>query len=330
MPKRSIVSGFISPLIPSDILAMVTAWLVLYTPLYDYTTEYYLPESETEGELSERQKDIINFVKEHQGCSKQDIVNGFDGKYSRVPLLKSVDDLEKLDVLIVRRSEQNRQTSAVFTNENNALVIMFDQLNEFERSYFVFLDKLAGTGKMNYPMPKGMISLVQSVPMFYEHFVGMCLVRAFIEWPHEIKDPMIATRLYNLLFSRLYDISIKLSDAYEKMGTNIGADLLKRYWNLEPKSIELFRHESKQFGLENYLEDTLNQLWKLSKNYAPYVSWMFKKGVHESMDNGEQPKLSTEVFDRLNDQLNYWNEDIRNEKKGRVKKKSLGGFRSRR
>jgi hypothetical protein len=270
-----------------------------------------------------RERAILTFVDKHQGCSKQDVIDELERDYSPIPVRNSIDDLKRLGVLSIRPSELNRQTKALFTNKQNALVTLFNQLNDFESSFFALLDKLQESGKTKYPMPEGMVGYLNMIDMIYEQFIGMCLLHAFLDWPHDVKDPVFAVRLYDLLFSKLYDVSIRLADAFEKLGINLSFSLVQRFWLFRPHEINVFMDLSKKHEVELYGQDILNQLWKLSKDYAPHLEWAYKKGYQEKLDRGEQPPRNTRVFDHINEWLNYLNVSVdeQQEKPNRKKKR---------
>ncbi len=100
---------------------------------------------------------------------------------------------------------------------------------------------------------------------------------------------------------------------------NLVALLLSRYWNLEPRWIEAFKNESKKHGLEHYAQDTLNQLWKMSKGWAPMMECRYKKGFIDEWEKGENPQPTEQEFENINDWLKFLNTPI-DTNKGKVAK----------
>lgn len=254
--------------------------------------------------FTNRERAILSHVEKNQGCSRQDVINVI-APSSPVPVYNDINVLIKMGVITEARSPKNKQTRALYTNKENPLIALINNLDDFEESLFRLLDKVRGSGKTHYPMPEGMTSFTSLIDEIVEHFIGMIFLDSLVVWPQEVKNPDVAVRLYDHLFGRLFAISVRLFEAYTKMGLSYINSLTQRFWYLRPHQVRVFQDLSKKFGLEAYAQDTLNQLWKLSRNYAPQMEVYFKVGLMESIRSGQKLKLNEKTFDTLKEWMEY-------------------------
>lgn len=178
----------------------------------------------------------------------------------------------------------------------------------FEDSFFIYLEKIAAR-KPSYPMSGKLNLNLNNLEMIFEQFVGMRLLRAFLDWPRKVKDPVLASMLYDILFSRLYGITLKLDKVFERMGIDLTFSLIQRFWIFRPSEIAGFKASSKNTEFEYFANDTLNQLWKMSKEYAPYLEWAYKKGLRERLEKGEKWPIDRKPFESIDAWLEFLDQD---------------------
>ena len=79
------------------------------------------------------------------GITKQSIVDHFgqegSGKYSRVTIFKTISDLEKYGLIVVRPNQNNRQIHHLYVNNESILYSLIQDFQTFEHAFFVLLDK---------------------------------------------------------------------------------------------------------------------------------------------------------------------------------------------
>ncbi len=85
----------------------------------------------------ERRKLAIEFVRKHQGCTKEDIVEGLKSHISRVPVFDTLQQL--LEDKTLRDESKNRRDHKLYVNTDNPLVLVPDELTRFEKAYLNLL-----------------------------------------------------------------------------------------------------------------------------------------------------------------------------------------------
>jgi predicted P-loop ATPase/GTPase len=93
-----------------------------------------------------RREAIINNIKNHPGCTAEDI-DKLQGKdRGNIPghttLYKKLNDLKSENIIVEKRLEKNRRNITLYVNENSQLVIVPDDINEFEQVFKQFIRKV--------------------------------------------------------------------------------------------------------------------------------------------------------------------------------------------
>jgi hypothetical protein len=94
-----------------------------------------------EYDFTEREKRIYEYIKNNPGSTKQNVVNKFEGIYSRSPIFKTVKLLKKEEIIIVGHDEHNRHVTRLFINNENILVSLIKDLNSFKQLFFNLIYK---------------------------------------------------------------------------------------------------------------------------------------------------------------------------------------------
>src|SRR5215211_5827571 len=78
---------------------------------------------------------IVKFIKGHQGCTKADMTRGLSGIISKKTIDKLVDEMVKDNIVEIKREKQNSRNHKLYLKEDNMLVSVTLQLNEFEHAF---------------------------------------------------------------------------------------------------------------------------------------------------------------------------------------------------
>ena len=89
----------------------------------------------------DRSAKVVEFIRNHQGCNFQALVNGVENYMSRVTAYNTVHSLEKVGVIRAQKDKPNSRDHKLFVTTDNLLVSIPQELNEFEKSYLKLLDK---------------------------------------------------------------------------------------------------------------------------------------------------------------------------------------------
>src|ERR671911_212872 len=105
----------------------------MYNYIYEYT-EHISVENLGHRSL------VMNFIRDNQGCKAQDIVNGLENNLSRVPIFNILSDLIKEGA--VTDEKINRRDHRYFLNEDNLLVSIPAELDQFKDYYYNLIDEV--------------------------------------------------------------------------------------------------------------------------------------------------------------------------------------------
>jgi hypothetical protein len=186
----------------------------------------------------EREKIIVDYVSTHQGCTAQDIVNGVIDKISRIPVFNIISQLVNDGVL--RDDKINRRDHRYFVVENNLLVTVPKDLDEFARNFYYILDKVQDSLEDNdlarkravrfgwsrkSTTPENLHQMSEvakhvlmdpAVDVFFAQVIVYNL-HALSVWPSVIKDSKVLSQLYSIVFSKFNEIRNFLLQRYREL-----------------------------------------------------------------------------------------------------------------
>lgn len=141
-------------------------------------------------EDSEKRRLVTEYIYNNPDCNKQSVVTALYGKLSRVPVLKTIKELCKDNVVSARRENQNSRDYKLSVNIGNILFSISKELDDFDKSFFVLLKKVSKEYDRRY-LKQGPNDATQIQPIlnllsecyhiFYE-IVDTYLVRSVLEW----------------------------------------------------------------------------------------------------------------------------------------------------
>ncbi len=91
-------------------------------------------------DAKERDKLIINFIIKHDGCKSEDAFNGVKDSMSRQTFFKRLAVLRNNK--IVKEENPNKRDKSLRINNNDLIVIVSNELDYFEDTYFELLRKV--------------------------------------------------------------------------------------------------------------------------------------------------------------------------------------------
>ena len=94
-----------------------------------------------------RKDNIINFLKFHQGCSKEDVVRGVIHIMSKKTVYRILKELIQYNIVRQQKEKPNSKNYRLFSNSKNYLLIVSDELSEFEKTYFELLNKIVKSNR---------------------------------------------------------------------------------------------------------------------------------------------------------------------------------------
>lgn len=174
---------------------------------------------ESSFQHSEKEKTVLNYIKQNPNKSKQDIVNKFKSNYSRVTVFKILDTLSKYEMILVSQDPENRQTHKVVFNEKSLLLGLMQETENLKHSFFKVLTKLRGMIKQNVGNEIYLNSIsdfLGSLVRLYRDLMDQYIMKMLFDWNRRTSNENVLTRAYTLAFSSLSSILSELAVLYQR------------------------------------------------------------------------------------------------------------------
>jgi hypothetical protein len=222
-----------------------------------------LIEREVEGEIPELTKKdriLLDYIKNNPGITKQQLVKGLDGTYSRGPIFNSLKNLEEWDMIDVRKDKPNSQIHHLFVKEDNPILLAEENLNEFNKAFFRLL----------YHSEEE--ELLFKTLDIYRQFVNAYILTALARWPYQMNRITLET-IHKTVFLRTVDIQSILIETLgdrpkdkhilEIYCKKLIQSLSYKPLLLSPKDFNTTFEFYKKRGLSSEIGRVLDCLWKI-------------------------------------------------------------------
>jgi hypothetical protein len=242
----------------------------------------------------EHRKLVMDFIRENQGCNAQDIVNGIKKDLSRGPVFDTLSELIKEGTITDEKI--SRRDHRYFLNEDNLLVSIPAELDQFKDYYYNLIDevnrrfdpKIKERDK-KYPehLRKNNVDdlewktldpvrkrsrILYSLLILYQHLVGMYILQSLSLWHRKIKDKETITKLYTEVFNRFQEIQLKLTSELIVPSNEVGlydiaADSL---FELKQFTLDGIANNFYRIGVDKQFEPVIDFLWDISNKSIPF------------------------------------------------------------
>lgn len=241
-------------------------------------------------ELTPKMFKIIEYIKQHPGCSKEEVVRGVNGDPSRITVLNIITELERNKMIVARKDRPNSQIYKLFINSNN-LIISIDQdllrlKDAFHHSIIKLEEKIkksnnvddSDNGYFRMGRDREMIQskishMDYAIIQLYKHMIGMYMIGNLFFWPQKVKDKELLIKLNLLVFSRIGEIQSEILEYFSTMSSNPKNMPLRialdHSFELIPSELALVIEGFRNFGLFNECKSILDPLWKISMDFIP-------------------------------------------------------------
>jgi predicted transcriptional regulator len=227
-----------------------------------------------------RTRIIVDYVSMHQGCTAQDIVDGLEASISRKTIFDILQELTKEG--IVKDDRVNRRDHRYFVEAKNPLVSVPIELDGFEKAFVKILAKSAEfiekkylplifeANKAGRSYEKSLVDvfflLTEPIDLFFA-VADSYLVSCTMQWPTIIKDKETLKKLSALVFTRLADIQLSLSEFLSsvrlgELGGSLSIEFMRRLNGTFRFSASHTRYTS--IGMKEEIENTLDTIWKIN------------------------------------------------------------------
>ncbi len=229
-------------------------------------------------DAQERRRIIVEFVSNHHGCKAEDVYDGVKEQISRVPACNTLQQLVKDGV--IGDQKPNRREHRYSVENNNPLVSVPRELDEFEKLFYNFLEGArikynemgfrrtrakAGESKMvDYS-----VDIQIHAGQILKQVLNTYLSYALIKWPIIIQDKELLAKVYTIVFDRLQQITLEFTQfvpfmrLYQDNELNLQSGRLGLVHGLDEREISEIYAFSKQSGLEREFEPLMGFIWKI-------------------------------------------------------------------
>jgi hypothetical protein len=232
---------------------------------------------------------IIRFIDGYQkskgtdkGPNQTEIIDFVKMKYdrnvrtSRPKIIDRLENLVSLGDLVVRQ-EKKYNVSRYYHNRDNLLGQVDRYFDQFEIALTnlikAFFDK---NGPVHEPPSEEELYLFGSVFVLFQHVRALTLTHATFNWPRTVKDPLLLSRLYVSLVSKLRKLETSLALLFDKHNVGSYNNFVLSSWQLSPEVIDelIFASEKVQVSEEAF--KSLDIAWAIGAKLIKYVKPKFE------------------------------------------------------
>jgi hypothetical protein len=240
------------------------------------------------SELDGRDWQIIDIIKKTPGLSKERIVREMKKDAARMTVLNKLDRLEGERFIVCRKLKPNSQIYQVYINEDDLLMSVINDIDNFKKLYFELINQVRKKIKEEIERDKTEeadlqdsvnflkkeFRVINHILLIFRHLVSMCILARFFIWSEKIKDKESLENLYQSAFNKLQEMQLGLTKLFpggpSKEFIN---EVISSFFELRPEKLSEMVLDFRRFGLDVQLLPVLDSLWKITANSIPSSSF---------------------------------------------------------
>lgn len=203
-------------------------------------------------------------------------------------MLKTIEELYEDGIVSIETEKENSRDHKLYVNSGNILVLVENELKEFENSFISLIENSKQKFDAQYLAIKNDVSSQKfgsrfepilpllSQPLYiFQEVVNVFLIRAMITWPSKVEDKEILKKLFTSLFTKLADIQVRISKVYRSskagdMNLVFQSSVVLNRLYATDKMIEHMETFTK-LGMQNEIESVLSSIWKIYSDFKVYA-----------------------------------------------------------
>jgi hypothetical protein len=238
-----------------------------------------------DADLTQRERVILEYIKKNPGKIKDQVIKYFTtkGKYSRKPILDSIENLAKLGMIVIRK--EHRQKHSLYLNDQSLLISELHSLEEFKEFFlrllreakrkYDLLDKKKQSRKSEdnsslwSETESIKIHIIILVHDMFQYMVDTYGLVALFRWPAMTSDNVILTRLYASVFAKLREIllsSFEFIPSINDPKLILEEIMTERYNDL--LRFKPLVEDSNKHGLEKEFDPVMQCIWNIRSNIS--------------------------------------------------------------
>jgi hypothetical protein len=254
---------------------------------------------------------IVHYIGDHPGCSKAAIVKMIEEEASRITVLNRLERLEAEEYIVARKDKPNSQIYKLFVNANNLLVTEIRELERFKKVFSELLeildkrkdelDTLWLKIRREQGLPHEYYKPSDLILPIYSHLVVVYAAKSVAEWPKMINDEEVLKRLYEGVFTQLFEIQriiMNILGRDEQSDFNVVPAILDNLFLLYPQRLDIFVKVFERFQIVDEVTPVIDSLWKIGSSFFNIIIKPYQK---------EYPELDrAEIFEDWKEFLRIW------------------------
>jgi predicted transcriptional regulator len=242
-------------------------------------------------DLEEREKLIIEYLNKNPGSTKEQLVNGLEKNYSRMPVLNTINKLLEKGLIIKEKDKNRKRTYHLFVNYQNIVTSLREELAAFKHFYFELLDQaipvinnlLKDEGEEVKSLQYW--NLLNALIYPYKYLCIMYITSDIFLWHRRPLDNDTLHRKFEIFLKTTKKIHSKLLKIWPDSESEsiVSPILFSSSFGFSKSYIEEMLERFEEYGLSDSAEPVLDVLWKISYPILPLVD---PSSYNEHFKNG--------------------------------------------
>ena len=221
-------------------------------------------------DLEKREQLIIEYLNKNPGSTKEQVVNGLEKDYSRIPILNSINKLLEKGLIIKEENNNRKRTYHLFVNYQNIVTSLREELAAFKHFYFELLDQaIPVINKLLKDESEEVLqywNLLNALIYPYKYLCIMYITSDIFLWHKRPLDNDTLHRKFEIFFKTTKKIHNKLLEIWPDSESEsiVSLILFSGSFGFSKSYIEQMLERFEEYGLSDSAEPVLDVLWKIS------------------------------------------------------------------
>jgi hypothetical protein len=238
-----------------------------------------------------RKDEILDFLMNNPGCTKEDLVRGVTNIASKKTVIKILNELEREELVTIEKEKSSSRAYKLFLRNGNILIVLNNQIRDFNKEFKKLADKIEATIPELILLPftnkeninKNFIKILfyEQLLLFLLKYLMQCLLlKSIVVWPKIIQKEEIRNKLNSLVFTEISMIVSDYSNFYnnklwesnipqENYNSRIAEELIQ--FSNDILYFELFLRYCKKHVITKEFENVVDKLWLINSDVQQYL-----------------------------------------------------------
>jgi hypothetical protein len=227
-------------------------------------------------DLNEKEQLIIEYLNKNPGDTKEQMIAGLSGHYSRMTIYDAIDALIERGLIIKRQDNLRKRSYHLYVNYQNIVTSFKNDLGLFKMVYFYLLDEtIPVINKLLIDRnDKGKAQdLLDALIGPYKYLCIMCFTSDIFLWQRRPLDDDTLHGKFEVFFKTAKQIHTKLLEIWpdSESGSAASHILYNSPFGFFDVHIRSMLETFEKYGLSRSAEPVLDLLWKISYPILPLI-----------------------------------------------------------